>query len=299
MSSVNPGSVRAIAKKDFQDAVRSWLFWGLSVFFFFIIVGLGALVGYLEDEFSTEALISILSQSTRLIIPVIAIVLGWKAIAGERESGSIKVLLSLPHSRRDVILGKLLGRSAVLTVSLVIGFLLAGAVVGIMIGSFAIGDFLGLLAISIIYGIAYTSIAVSISSLTRSTTVAAAAGFFVFALFYIIWNIMIIGLDMLRMQGYISGVEYTFTANGNRFQTERLPDWALFINNIDPGNAFANALTLTTEASGLEGAGMVQDRAFADGIPFFLQDWFSFVVLLLWIVLPVVVALLWFDRTDL
>ncbi len=32
-SSINLESVRAIAKKDFKDSFRSWVFWGLSIFF--------------------------------------------------------------------------------------------------------------------------------------------------------------------------------------------------------------------------------------------------------------------------
>ncbi len=302
-SSINPQSVRAIAKKDFQDSVRSWLFWGLSVFFFTLLVTVTGAMAYFGEDIAaegvtTEVLVVFVSEITRLIIPLIALVLGWKAIAGERETGSIKILLSLPHSRKDVLLGKLLGRSAVLSLSLVIGFALAAVVVAALLGSFDIVDYGGLLVMSIIYGVAYTSIAVSLSSLTRSTTIAGAAMFGVFVLFYIVWNAIESVFGLLMQRGTISGETYSFEANGETFQNERLPDWALFIDSIDPGNAYANGLSLLTDAAETELGVALQEAQFDGSIPFFLQDWFGFLILLFWIVAPLVVALYQFDRVD-
>ncbi|WP_126664189.1 ABC transporter permease [Haloterrigena salifodinae] len=306
-SSVNLESVRAVAKKDFQDAVRSWLFWGLSVFFFLLLVGVTGGISYFGAEVSptqaetTGALVSLVSQMTKVIIPLIALVLGWKAIAGERETGSIKVLLSLPHSRKDVLLGKLLGRAAVLSLSLIVGFVLAAVAVAAILGSFDVVEYAGLLAMAILYGLAYTSIAVSLSSMTKSTTVAGAAVFGVFLLFYGVWNFLLQIINFLVSRGTINGVEYTRTfemPNGatEQITTQRAPDWALFIDSLDPGNAFANALSIISDTvTGTTYPGYY----FPDGMPFFLEDWFSFIILLLWIVVPLAVALWRFDRVDL
>ncbi|MCU4926049.1 ABC transporter permease [Halobacteria archaeon AArc-dxtr1] len=310
-SSINLDSVRAIAKKDFQDAIRSWTFWGLSIFFFMLLAGITGLISYfgaddlVQADATTEALVLLVSQITRLVIPLIALILGWKAIAGERESGSIKVLLSLPHSRKDVILGKLVGRSAVLSFSLVIGFVLAAVVVAVVLGGFDIGDYVALLAMSILYAVAYTSIAVSLSSLTKSTTIAGAAMFGIFVLFYIVWNAIMVALDMLMGRGTIDGVAYTQEVelpDGTTevLQNERLPDWALFVDMVDPGNAFQNTLAFLSSTGGDELGTNYPEVWFPDGqVPFYLQDWFSFIILLLWIVVPLAIALYRFDRVDL
>lgn len=297
-ASVSVSSVRAIARKDFQDAVRSWLFWGLSLFFFLLLVAVTGLLSFFEEDIAaqgatTAALVSLVSNVTRLIIPLIALILGWKAIAGERESGSIKILLSLPHSRKDVILGKLLGRSAVLSVSLVAGFTLAAVVVAAMLGSFDVADYIGLLAMSILYGIAYVSIAVSLSSLTKSTTIAGAAIFGVFVLFYVVWNAISMVVYLLMERGTISGVE----VQGG---FERPPDWAIFLEMIDPGTAYANVLSLATSVAEVDEETLAaQAELFGGELPFYLHDWFAFLVLAFWVVAPITVALYRFDRVDL
>ncbi|ELY46297.1 ABC transporter permease [Natronorubrum sulfidifaciens] len=308
-SSINLESVRAVAKKDFQDAVRSWMFWGLSVFFFVLLVAVTGTISYFGEEIAqqgatTEALVLFVSQITRLVIPLIALILGWKAIAGERETGSIKILLSLPHSRKDVLLGKLLGRSAVLSVSLIVGFALAAVVVAALLGSFDIVDYVALLVMAIIYGLAYTSIAVALSSITRSTTIAGAAMFGVFILFYIVWNAIQTVFQLLMNRGTIDGVSYTQevpAADGTTQQMtmERLPDWVLFINTIDPGNAFQNAITVLSSSGSSELGTSFPEVWFANGVPFYLENWFSFIILLLWIVVPMAIALYRFDRVDL
>lgn len=308
-SSVDLESVRAVAKKDFQDAVRSWMFWGLSVFFFVLLVAVTGTISYFGEEIAqqgatTEALVLFVSQITRLVIPLIALILGWKAIAGERETGSIKILLSLPHSRKDVLLGKLIGRSAVLSVSLVVGFALAAIIVAALLGSFDPVDYVSLLVMAIIYGIAYTSIAVALSSVTRSTTIAGAAMVGIFVLFYIVWNAIQTVFQILMNRGTIEGVSYTQevpVADGTTQQVtmDRLPDWALFIDTIDPGNAFQNAITVLSSSGGSELGTSFPEVWFANGVPFYLENWFSFIILLLWIVVPTVIALYRFDRVDL
>ncbi|THE62767.1 ABC transporter [Salinadaptatus halalkaliphilus] len=303
-SSINLESVRAIAKKDFQDSVRSWLFWGLSSFFFMLLVAIAGGLAYFGENIAqagatTEFLVILVSYATLLVLPLIALVLGWQSIAGERESGSIKILLSLPHSRKDVLLGKLIGRSAVLSLSLTVGFALAGVIVAAMLGSFDVVDYVGLLAMSILYGIAYTSIAVSLSSLTRSTTIAGAAMFGVFVLFYIVWNAIIQAIQTLIGWGYLSPETYTLEVNGESFEAERLPDWAFFIDSIDPGNAYSNALSIVTGATETELGVALEEAMFDGSVPFYLQDWFSFIILLFWIVAPIAIALYRFDRVDL
>ncbi|WP_049922285.1 ABC transporter permease [Halopiger djelfimassiliensis] len=293
-SSINPESVRAVAKKDFQDSVRSWLFWGLSIFFFTLLVTVTGFISYFGQDIATrgqttEALVVYVSQITRLVIPVIALILGWKAIAGERESGSIKILLSLPHSRKDVLLGKLVGRSAVLSISLVVGFGLAAVIVAGLLGSFDFVDYVGLLAMSIIYGVVYTSIAITVSSLTRSTTIAFAAIFAVFVLFYIVWESVLVAVGLLMAFGYLP-------------QSETVAKGALIYQNIEPGTAYNNVLSLVTSVAAVERNPQEVARleALFDGsLPFYLQDWFAFVVLLAWIAVPIGIALYRFDRVDL
>ncbi|ELZ06936.1 ABC transporter permease [Natrialba aegyptia] len=290
-SSVNPDSVRAVARKDFRDSIRSWVFWTLSFLFFMLLVGTTGLLSYFGSDIAaqgqtTEALVGMVQSMTSLIIPLIALVLGWKSIAGERQSGSLKILLSLPHSRKDVLLGKLIGRSAVLSVSLITGFVLAAAVVAALLGSFDVADYVGLLAVSILYGVAYTSLAVSLSSVTRSTTIAGAAMFGIFMLFYAVWNGLLTAFWMLMNLDYIP-------------QNETTAQIALLFNSLSLNSAYQNVLSLVTSMGGFtDQTEMVLEGMFGS-VPFYLQDWFSLIILLAWIVIPIGIALFRFDRVDL
>ncbi|ELY98484.1 ABC transporter permease [Natrialba asiatica] len=290
-SSVNPDSVRAVARKDFRDSIRSWVFWGLSIFFFMLLVATTGIISYFGDDIAaqgqtTTALVGLVQGITSLVIPLIALILGWKSIAGERESGSLKILLSLPHSRKDVLLGKLIGRSTVLSVSLIAGFVLAAIVVAALLGSFSVADYAGLLAVSILYGVAYTSLAVSLSSVTRSTTIAGAAMFGLFVLFYIIWDTVIVALSMLMNAGYLPQNETTAQAT-------------LLFNSLSLNSAYQNVLSLVTSMGETSPQTVALLEGMFGSVPFYLQDWFSFIILLAWIVVPIAIALYRFDRVDL
>jgi len=200
-----------------------------------------------------------------------------------------------------VLLGKLLGRSAVLSVSLTVGFVLAAVVVAALLGAFDIVDYAGLLVMSIVFGVAYMSIAVSLSSLTSSTTMAGAAMFGVFVLFYVVWNALqqVFRLLSQREILFFDTVSYTAEIGGQEVQTERLQDWVYFVMNLDPGQAYTNGLTLLTDVDALESQVAYSAQLFGGELPIFLQDWFSFLILLFWIVVPLAVALYRFDRVDL
>ncbi|APW96888.1 ABC transporter [Halobiforma lacisalsi AJ5] len=306
VGSVSPDSVRAIAKKDFQDSIRSWLFLFLSAFFLSILVLPTVLLWYLGGdvptaEATTQGLVGTVHNVTRLVIPVIALVLGWKAIAGERESGSLKVMLSLPHSRTDVLLGKFLGRSAVLSLSLFVGFFFAAFVVALAFGGFDLTDYVGLFVVSVLYGLAYTSIAIALSSLARSTTVAGALAFGVFVLFYVVWETMLVAVDTLVQLDYLPGVEYTVTGpGGESIALERPHDVAFLFHSFDPGVAYRNVLSFVTSIAE-QNPQVVRsmENAFGGSVPFYLQDWFAVVVLVFWIVVPLAVAIYRFRRVDL
>ncbi|MFT4931912.1 MAG: ABC-2 type transport system permease protein, partial [Natronomonas sp.] len=132
-------SMVAVARKDFQDAVRSRSLWTLSVVF----VGLAMLTTYMyiefpemlggEEELSGVGLGLFLAGIASLFIGLTAIVITYKALAGERELGSMKLLLGLPHTRRDVVFGKVLGRTATLAIPIVVGFGAAGLYGSLMI----------------------------------------------------------------------------------------------------------------------------------------------------------------------
>ncbi len=275
-------SVTIVAKKEFRDAVRSRLLLVLiAVFALFTLGGavlvsqVGELFG-LGDEAGIVGVILALQTPASVLVPLIALVVSYRSVAGERESGSAKYLLGLPHSRRDVLLGKVLGRTGVVSVAILVGF--GVGIVGIvaLIGSFDPLAYLGFTLVTLLLGLVWVAIGVGCSSVTRSSTRAGILGFGLLLLFWILWDV--IGLALL------------YATDGLDRMGESIPEWYALFSSLPPGSAYGlvGSALLPTEA-GFEAAGEVS---------IFLSPAFGALVLLFWIVVPLGVGLLVFGRSD-
>jgi ABC-2 type transport system permease protein len=119
------------------------------------------------------------------VVALVGLVLSNEAIAGERATGSIKILLGLPHGRGDVVAGKLVGRAAVVAAAVAVATVAAGAVVALTYDAVDLVALLGLGAATVLLGVSYVGVGVGISAVVASTSraTAAATGFFLVAVF--------------------------------------------------------------------------------------------------------------------
>lgn len=282
-------SAIVVAKKDFRDAVRSRVLIGLTALFALFTVGGAFLASHLSELFeegggqSTIDLILALQTPASFLVPVIALVVGYGAIAGERESGSLKFLLGLPHRRRDVVLGKVLGRTGVVAVSILIGF--AVGLVGLFafVGSVSLVDYAAFTAVTVLFGFVYVCIGVGLSSMTRSTTKAAIGAFGLIVFFWVVWGIV---AQLLL-----------YVIEGELF-VESFPDWYIAFLSLPPDTAYGSAISAVLGDLGenqLTMAGMYG----GDGLPLVAEPWFGFVLLAIWALVPLGLGLWLFDRADL
>jgi len=286
-------SALTVAKKDFQDSVRSRWLWALTVLFVLFVAGLSylftsipALGGVGQEDVTTVALLISLSGPSGLLVPIIGIMISYKSIVGERESGTLKLLLSLPHRRLDAVIGKLLGRSLSLSVAIVLGFAIGLAVFVIQVSELDLVAYVSFLLLTLFFGIVYISIGVGLSSLTASTSkaLALAVGFIV--LFEFLW-------------GFVPLV-ILFVINGFSLDAVDLleqPDWAEFVSSLAPGTAYNNAASAVLPDANLGGAPANATQAAGD--PFYLQNEFGLVILAVWLVVPLAVGYVRFDGADL
>lgn len=269
-----------VARKDFEDARRSRSLWALSGLFVLFVSGMIYLYTLLpeldpaaSEELTTLGLLFFLSAPATLFISITAVVLAHRAIAGESESGSGKLLLSLPHTRRDVVLGKVVGRSAVLVLPIVAGLVVALAVVLALYAEFSAVDYAAFAAVTVLYALAYVSLVVALSATTTSTSRAAALAVGAFLVFELLWGAVVTGL--------------VYVADGFTF-TGVVPDWALFLNVLVPSAAYTNAV-----------AGVLPGASASATVPFYLHGWFSLLVLAFWAVVPVAFGYLRYRSADL
>lgn len=281
-------SIIVIAKKDFQDAIRSRGLLALTVLFTVFITGgvcvstlIPKGVGVGGNQTSITITLGLLPP-TGLLVPIIGLLAGYKAVAGEREDGSLKFLLGLPHTRRDVILGKVLGRAAVVTVSIIIGFAVGGVALHVLTNAFSLANYLVFIIATIQLGVVFVSLGVALSTVTSSTAHAAWGVFGLFAIFHFIWEIV----------GFI----VVFISTGSLLRPP-VPGWYLLFMRLNPQNAYQAAATAKLSDSGLFADALVSDPT--SGLSVLLEGWVGFVLLALWSVIPLGLAYSQFQRSDL
>jgi len=279
----------AVARKDFRDAVRSRALWALSAVFLLMAGGIS--VAYATvDEISGGApsaagLVFFVAGVIGTFVSLAAILACYRAVAGERDSGTIKVLLSLPHSRADVVLGKLFGRTAVLALpvvgTLVLGVLLGGA----LMGDVDVLATLLLAVVALLFTLAYVGIMVGLSAAAATTTRAATYTIGFFVVVELFWDVVVFGI--------------AFAANGFSFRgVTDFPAWLYPVTQVPPSSSFVTSLSAVipdapTAAGGAGGMSPAQIDAF------FATPWVGVVALAVWAVAPVGLGYLRFQRADL
>lgn len=279
-------SMALIARKDFDDALRSRMILsitGIFVFFATLVVAAPALFGDASELTTAEAL-SLTVVPSETIVPIVSLIVGYMAIVGERQSGSVKVLLGFPHSRRDVVAGKLIGRTGVVGLGILVGFVIAAIAGAALYGSFPAADFLGLLAVTLLLGLVFVGFAVGVSAgvSTRGKAMSIVIGAFI--IFNVLWD-LVTSLALYAVEG--------------EFFLQDAPTWHELLVSISPMAAYESAArsVMDVEILSFFGGGAGQSAAASD--PFFLQDWFGFVILLTWMVIPLAIGYWRFERADL
>lgn len=192
-------SWQAVAQKDFQDAIRSRWLWALS-FVFVVLFTLPAILefylggGDIPDEAAKDVtqifVTNVMVEITALFVPLIGIVMAYASITRERESGTLKLLLSLPHSRQDVVVGKVLGRSAVLTAPILLGFIVAAFLLLLSGIPFHFASYFLFALLTILLGLVFAGLAVGVSAGVDSNlqSMVTNVALFVFFAFPFVWN---------------------------------------------------------------------------------------------------------------
>lgn len=281
-----------VARTDLADARRSWLLWALGVVFALVVLLIPwHLVVLFPDEFSEIPFkigVGNLGSWISLLIPLVALLVGAVAVAGEREAGSLRVLLGLPITRRDVVVGKLLARSVVVTGVLLFGLVPAAVELGYLFGSFDLGRYAIFVATQIGYGLLFVWIGVGISAFVRSHARALGAGVGAYALFIYAWEAIPNGAFYLVEGQFPENVPPPWDP----------PAWLIFLRNANPVAGFRR-LAAEWSPNDPAGRGFGYPLSHVEGTdPFYVQPEFLLVVVLLWGLVPLLVGTRRFARSD-
>jgi len=279
MKMFNPRTMYVVAKKEFLDHIRNKWVIVLTFLFALIIVIFSYTVGSGETFGNMQNTVLGLLTITSFLIPIIAIILGFSTISGEAESGALNVVLSYPAKRIEVLLGKLLGLGSVIIVSVFIGFGVGGVVIALTVGPESWAGYITFIFLTIFLGFIYLSLAICISAFCKRRITSIGGGILVFC-----WGII-----------YGTIITAIFFATGGTFDdltTGNLPEW--FYNSVvfSPGDLHQTAVQRAFGVNVIDAAG------YSFKIPEFLSLSNLLIVHIIWLIVPLVLAYIFFKKRD-
>jgi ABC-2 type transport system permease protein len=221
-----------------------------------------------------------------LLLPIVALVASYMAIAGERESGGVKFLLGLPNSRRDVFLGKLASRLGVVTVGVAFMFTTATVMAVARNGALPLGVVAGLFAVSLLYTAVFVAVAVALSAIVaqRSRAIAAAVGsYFVLVMLYVIPGVSV-ALVVRFVHQTLLGFEPNVDLYNAVLYTSPLIAYRKAMNLVVPAQFERRVLQRASEG---------------DVLPAYLGDEVSLLVFAVWLAVPLALGYWRFEGADL
>ncbi|MEZ5175432.1 MAG: ABC transporter permease subunit [Acidimicrobiia bacterium] len=265
------GLVVTIARKEIAEAVRSKWFWLWAGAFAILaaILASSALPGSQVAGYGsfgrTAASLVALAQ---IIIPLMGLTLGAYSLAGQKENGALRFLLSHPISRTEAFWGTYIGLATALFATVFGGFGLAGIITAARGGGADAASYIRIAILSWLLAVSMLGIGLLISTFTRSGSSAIGTSVFV-------W----LGLVFLGDLGVMG----TAVATG-------MPTSALFISAVfNPVEAFRLAALTAFDGSldVLGPAGQYAVDSLGDSLDALLLG-----VVAIWAVVPTTIA--WF-----
>ena len=207
--------------------------------------------------------------------------LSYAAVVGEKERGSILLLLSMPITRFEIILGKFLGLGTVLLTAVLSGLGIGGIVIMAFTGTEGWENFLVFLLGAVIFSLAFLSIGLLLSSLAKRRGVAMGLAVFVWFFFAFIFDLVLFGV-------VVASGGSLFPVPG---EPSGIPDWFYVAGLISPVDAFSSFATRAFDITGAFGI--------AVGLPDFVTIGTTSLSMALWAFVPLGLAFWHFRGQDL
>ena len=202
-----------IAKKEFMDNFRNKWVLILSIIFGLIVLVASYFtsggIGWKDFDVTIQAMMI----PVQALIPIIGLILGYAAIIGDIENGSMSVLLAYPVKRKEVIIGKFLGLSSVIVSTILIGFGIAGVIIAINVDNPDYSLYLLFTFSSILLGLSFISLGLMFSSIFKKRATSMATAIFTWFFLMTIWQMIIVGLVFATMRtGNVQTPDWFYTA---------------------------------------------------------------------------------------
>jgi len=273
-------AIFAVANKEFHDGLRNR--WVLSICIIFAVLAIGlayfgaAAAGKVGFTSLSSTIVSLASLAV-FIIPLIALMLAYDGIVGEDENGTLLLLMTYPLSRWQLLLGKMLGQGLVMAFSTLIGFGSSAIMMGLFSDTTSwselIAPYTVFILSAVMLGWIFIAIAYVISTSVSEKSKAAGIALIIWFIFVLVFDLGLLGL-LVGTQGNVD---------------ETLFPYLLLLNPTDIFRLVNITYFAEQNLTGL--------LAIAQQTQFSLLSLFG--GLLVWLLLPVTLALTIFNRRGL
>lgn len=275
MNDIDLRNIETIGRKELRDALRNRWFLLFTVAFGGLALALSALIqptvaGLQLASYSRTA--ASLINLVLLFVPLIGLTLGAANLVNDRETGALAYLLSQPVTRAEVLLGKYAGLALALTTSLCLGFGIAGFALAWQGRVQDAGGYLFTVLLSCLLGLVMLGVGFALSATAQRTSAALGGALFLWLMLVFIGDLGLMGTAIVT----------------------RLPiEGVFYLSALNPLQLFKMASILTIQANleVLGPAGLYATAQFgAVLLPMMIAG------LLLWIAVPLMLALRLFNR---
>ncbi len=261
--------IALVARKEVRDALRNRWFLLYAAAFAVLALALSRLslgdtgaAGFAGFGRTAASLVNLVL----LVVPLMGLTLGAASLAGERERGTLPMLLAQPVTRREVLLGKYGGLALALGAAVALGFGLAGGLVGLRGGAVEAGSYAQVIGLALLLALAMLAVGMLISAAARRVGAATGVALFVWLTLVFLGDLGLMGTAL----------------------TLRLDIRTLFgLTLLNPLETYKIAAigAITGGLDVLGPAGVYATRTYGDGLGALLVG-----VLVLWIVAPLVAS---------
>jgi Cu-processing system permease protein len=192
--------VLIMAGREFRDGLRNRRVVGTTLLMAALSLSLVLLGSTPTGTVGASALsvtVVSLSSLTIFLVPLIALLISYDAIAGEVDRGTMLLLLSYPVTRWQILAGKFIGHVCILTLATVLGYGAAGVAVGLANGvaeQGAAASFAMMVGTSVLLGTAFIALGYVLSVAVWDPRVAAGIAVGLWLYFVVLYDMTLLGL---------------------------------------------------------------------------------------------------------
>ena len=218
--------IRCLAIADLRHTLQNWVVAGALVVT--LLLAGPSLWGAIDANsvFTHTQVLTRIHLSFTLPVLVLGIAVGHNAIVGERSTGTVRLLLGMSVTRRNLFLGKLLSRVGITVATLLPLLLFAEALVVTRLGNPYPGAFLAWAGWTLLYATVWTVTTVSFSAAVSSRYRSLAVIFATYLLFGRLWDSLILSPVAFVVTGQFSAEEFARTPNP--------PAWFRYSDHLNP-----------------------------------------------------------------